>query len=100
MIDVAWEQQQYHEMECIPGETMARESKATRSEKASRPRRTAKSSAKGSGSRHASRAEGSDVSIYRRKVRDGKLAQGKKDGCASKLFLPFVALGTYMVPRS
>jgi hypothetical protein len=77
---------------------MARKSKGRTSEKASRTRST-----KRSGSRGASRAEGSDGSDYRRKVRDGKLAQGKKGSCAPKLFMllmPFAVLGTYFVLRS
>jgi hypothetical protein len=82
---------------------MARKTKARTSTKASRTRSTKGSSAKRSGSRRASRSEGSDVSDYRRKVRDGKLAQGKKGSCAPKLFmllLPFAVLGTYFVLRS
>jgi hypothetical protein len=82
---------------------MARKSKARASEKTSKTRSSKRSSAKGSGSRGASRAEGGDGSDYRRKVRDGRLAQAKKGSCLPKLFMllmPFAVLGTYFVLRS
>jgi len=82
---------------------MARKSKARTSEKGSRTRGTKRTSARGSGSRRASRAEGSDVSDYPRQGRGGKLAQGKQGGCAPQLFMllmPFAVLGTYFVLRS
>lgn len=82
---------------------MAKKSKARSSEKASKTRSTERSSAKGSGSRGSSRAEGGEGSDYRRKVRDGQWAQGKKGGCVPKLFMllmPFAILGTYFVLKS
>jgi hypothetical protein len=82
---------------------MARKAKARTSEKAPRARSTRRSSAKRTGSRRASRAQGSDVSDYPRQGRGGKLAQGKQGSCAPKLFMllmPFAVLGTYLVLRS
>jgi len=53
--------------------------------------------------RRANRDQGSDVSDYRRKVRAGKRAKGKRGSCAPKLFmllLPFAVVGTLLVLKS